>query len=459
LNAGGFQTSPVFSGLAPGNYNIYVRSQSAPDCVAAYSGNPVVLTAATGCCTPVNSGTIASGDETICYGGDPSNITFSVAPSGGAVVGGSFDYQWYYRDGVGDACPTGTSVSGWTLIAGATGNSYDPPSGLTTSRTYAVTVDPTGTPDCGVATWANGCRKVTVSPALVPTCSNNNPILYYGYAGDQTATVSAKATGGVAPYTISITMNRPLNCNVITSSGDELWTASGGTSVNNVCPGSGSASLPPVSTGTGIAANVNYSVNVTLMDDAIFTATITDANGCVSTCTTSIHAEDVRCFAGNSGNAKVSICHKTGNSCVNMCVNENSVSAHLAHGDFLGACTNDCIAPVFFSKGPVVVDEKKDEEKKTEEKKVTPVEEKAVPGMFQVKVLKNPSENQFSLVVSGSNEKVFVPVYDVLGTVVKQFERSDRQLIVFGSELKAGYYMAVVRQGNNTQTLRLIKQN
>ncbi|MEO6251878.1 MAG: T9SS type A sorting domain-containing protein [Ferruginibacter sp.] len=462
--------SNIFSGLAAGNYNIAVRSQSTPSCVSFYSGNPVILIAAANCCTPVNSGTVATGDQTICNGGDPSNITFSVSPSGGAV-GGSFNYQWYYKDGVEEQCPSGTNTSGWTLISGATGNSYDPPSGLTTSRTYAVTVDPTGTPDCGIATWANNCRRVTVGSAIVATCSNNNPTLYFGYPGDQSATVSANATGGTAPYTISITMNRPLNCNVITSSGDELWTASGGTSINNTCPASGPGLLPPVSTGTGIASGVNYSVNVTLMQDAILTVTITDAAGCISTCTISIHAEDVRCFAGNSSNTKISICHQTGNPsnpCISMCVAESALASHLAHGDYVGNCTPDCAAPLTAIATPVEEKKAAIEEKSNPveqkgaviEKRRTAVEEKLLsPDMFEVKVLTNPTENQFSIqVISGNNEKVFVTVYDAMGTVVKQIEKSDLQLIVFGQELKIGYYMAVVRQGNKTKTVKLIKQ-
>jgi hypothetical protein len=300
-----------------------------------------------------------------------------------------------------------------------------------------------------------------VSPALVATCVNNNPTLYYGYAGDQSATYSVKATGGVAPYTISITMNRPLNCNVINSSGDELWTASGGTSVNNVCPASGPGTLAPVSTGTGIASGVNYSVNVTLMQDAVLTATITDAGGCVTTCSTTIHAEDVRCFSGNGGNTKISICHKTGNSnnpCVSMCVNESSLAEHLAHGDFLGTCTNDCMPPVSFTEGPVNNNDKV-EEKPVEQNPSAIADEKMLQqAAFNVKVLTNPSDNRFSLLVTGgNNEKIFVTVYDLSGKAVKQVEKNDHQLVVFGDDLKSGYYMAVVRQGNNSKTVRLIK--
>ena len=322
----------VFSGLAPGNYYISVRPQSAPSCTSDYSGNPVVLVAATNCCTS--------------------------------------------------------------------------------------------------------------------TCSNNNPTLYFGYPGDQTSTVNVIAAGGTGPYTVSITMNRPLNCNVITSSGDELWTAASGTSVNDVCPASGSASLPPVSTGTVAVSGGSYSVTVTLMQDATFTATVTDANGCVSTCTTFIHAEDVRCFAGNSGGTKISICHQSGNPnnpCTNMCVTESALASHLAHGDFVGNCTPNCVAPTQ-TRGAIV---------DTRPVETTPV----TPGMFRVRVIPNPTDHYFTLnVESGSNEKIVVIVYDVLGRIVKQIENSDGQLIRFGQELKVGAYMAIVSQGNNTKTVKLVKQ-
>ena len=106
---------------------------------------------------PINYGSVASGDETICYSGDPANITMAVSPSGS----GSFVYQWYYKDGI-VSCPSGSSTSGWTAIPGANSSSYNPPSGLTGSRTYAVFITPSGTPTCGTSQWASGCRQVTV---------------------------------------------------------------------------------------------------------------------------------------------------------------------------------------------------------------------------------------------------------------------------------------------------------
>ena len=137
----------------------------------------------------VSYGTLASGDETICNGGDPSNIVFGTPASGGA---GTFTYQWYYKDGVVD-CPTGTSTTGWTSISGATSDSYNPPSGLTASRTYAVQVDVTGTVDCGAATWAAGCRKVTVYNILLAGTAGSNQMICNG---ETPAPLTATAPGG-----------------------------------------------------------------------------------------------------------------------------------------------------------------------------------------------------------------------------------------------------------------------
>ncbi len=151
----------------------------------------------------VDFGTVTSGDETICSGGDPADITLSSAPSGGA---GTFDYQWYYQDGL-VSCPSGTSTIGWTSIGGAMSDSYDPPSGLIGSRTYAVQVDPTGSPDCGVATWATGCRKVTVTDQEINVTGLGIDIA----DGDVTPDVaddtdfgSADIAGGMVTHTFTI---------------------------------------------------------------------------------------------------------------------------------------------------------------------------------------------------------------------------------------------------------------
>ncbi|HNY03876.1 MAG TPA: hypothetical protein PKG48_14875, partial [Bacteroidales bacterium] len=121
-----FETGSQESGTITRTYYIFDNAGNYSTCTQTITILPTV-----------SYGTLASSDETICNGGDPSAIGFTTAPSGGT---GTFAYQWYYKDGM-NTCPTGTSSSGWTSISGATTNSYDPPAGLTTSRTYAVMVD------------------------------------------------------------------------------------------------------------------------------------------------------------------------------------------------------------------------------------------------------------------------------------------------------------------------------
>ncbi|UPT68688.1 MAG: T9SS type A sorting domain-containing protein [Sphingobacteriales bacterium JAD_PAG50586_3] len=106
---------------------------------------------------PPTYGTLINANESVCSGGNPALISFSTAPGGY----GTKAYQWYYKDGVSGNCPTGSSTAGWSLISGATAINYDPPVGLTTSRTYACMVTASGTP-CAGSQWATNCRKVTI---------------------------------------------------------------------------------------------------------------------------------------------------------------------------------------------------------------------------------------------------------------------------------------------------------
>ena len=88
--------------------------------------------------------------------------------------------------------------------------------------------------------------------------------------------------------------------------------------------------------------------------------------------------------------------------------------------------------------------------------KVTPA---VVVDIFEVIAYPNPADYQFTLVLKGgSNEKVQVEVFDMLGRLVKQIEKSDGQPILFGEELPAGAYFAMVSQGTNQQTVKLIKK-
>jgi hypothetical protein len=312
-----------------------------------------------------------------------------------------------------------------TQTAGSTpGSTFA--NGTTTTITYKAT---------DVGGNESSCSfTVTRANALNLTVANSNPQLYFGYSLDQSTTIKGTPTGGVGPYTVVITMNRILACNVLTNNGDEVWTASGGASTGNTCPASGPGVIP-ISTAT-VNSGGFYSVTTTLLSNAVITVTVTDANGCSTTKTTNVYAEDARCFAGNSGNAKVKICHRTGNAndpCHVICVDQSAVAAHLAHGDYLGVCLPNCATP--------------------------PVYKASDPNLFNVTAYPNPSKNDFTIVVEGNlNKKIQVEVYDILSRKVNYIESSDGEPIQFGDNLPSGAYFVIVTQENNQKTIKLIKE-
>jgi hypothetical protein len=122
-------------------------------------------------------GSFTGSNESLCSPGDPTSMSVS-APSGGA--GGTATYQWYYKDG-NNSCPTGlySAAAGWTAISGATSSSYDPPSGLTTTRTYACVTNN----GCGSGKWTSGgCKVVTITTdnGSVSSGMSANDLLFTG---------------------------------------------------------------------------------------------------------------------------------------------------------------------------------------------------------------------------------------------------------------------------------------
>ncbi|QEC66926.1 T9SS type A sorting domain-containing protein [Panacibacter ginsenosidivorans] len=306
-------------------------------------------------------------------------------------------------------------------------------------------------------TDANGCTSTTTGTitqptALTATCNLSNTDLYYGYTGDQTTVFSVKPSGGTGPYTVVITMNRALKCNQINDAGDENWIGSAGVNtIGTSCPlyPDSTHGPSPVSTKTITAAGDSAYVKLTLLADANITAIITDANGCVTTCTKHIHADDVRCFGGKSGVVKVTLCHKTGsakNPCVTICVDEDAVAEHLAHGDFLGKCTADCLPPASVSSTAASITY-------TGTKIVDPTTEK-----LNVKILPNPATSVFTLVMqSNSNEPVEIVVADMYGKKLYQIKGSITDTYKFGNNFASGMYIVRVMQGLKTQTVKVIK--
>jgi hypothetical protein len=78
---------------------------------------------------------------------------------------------------------------------------------------------------------------------------------------------------------------------------------------------------------------------------------------------------------------------------------------------------------------------------------------------FVSNVWPNPSTNSFNLEVkSTSNEKVVLTVFDINGRLLSNLNANSNQTTPFGKDLKAGTYLALIRQGNNSNTIKVVKQ-
>jgi hypothetical protein len=77
---------------------------------------------------------------------------------------------------------------------------------------------------------------------------------------------------------------------------------------------------------------------------------------------------------------------------------------------------------------------------------------------FAVNVWPNPSSDSFKLEVqASSNENAVLSIFDINGRLISNWSSSNQQTISFGENLKAGIYLVVVRQGNNSKTFKVVK--
>ena len=99
------------------------------------------------------------------------------------------------------------------------------------------------------------------------------------------------------------------------------------------------------------------------------------------------------------------------------------------------------------------------EVKKNGAAKVVIVEKTPEIVPFAITAYPNPSAQYFIIdIKGGTSEKTEVIVYDILGRMVKHIQNSDSKEIKFGEELSSGSYIAIINQGTQQKTVRLIKQ-
>jgi hypothetical protein len=265
-------------------------------------------------------------------------------------------------------------------------------------------------------------------------------------AGTYSVTVT-DALGCTQTATYTLTQpTSPLRCGITVSPSPTV----AGHAINTIYLGYGAQSVTLSGLASGGTSSYSYSwgsagtgasITVSPIITTMYTLTITDANDCTSTCSVTINVVDVRC--GHKMD-KVLVCHRTNgvNQWNNICISSNAVATHLAHGDYLGTCTTT-------------------NKESSNSKIVKNIDKENLEAVnTKIKVTPNPTYDYFILQINEAiKENANIRITDMFGNNVEQFNNlRPGQIVRFGNAYKQGNYIAIVKQGNNIESIKLWKR-
>jgi Secretion system C-terminal sorting domain len=175
------------------------------------------------------------------------------------------------------------------------------------------------------------------------------------------------------------------------------------------------------------------SITVSPTTSTTYSVTITQGSGCSVTISKTIAVADVRC--GNK-NDKVGLCQANSSGKPNnICVSGSAVPAQLARRAYLGNCITspqqDPVTKSDFLKG----------------------------NGLKVFTLNNPSHSAFTVDLQSINneEKVYIQIFSAEGKVKEALTVNPNTRLEVGNNYPAGLYFVEVMQGEQHQTIRLLK--
>lgn len=186
------------------------------------------------------------------------------------------------------------------------------------------------------------------------------------------------------------------------------------------------------SDGTKIIATTP-SITVNPVVPTIYTLKVTNASGCSSIISKQINVIDIR---SGKNLDKVTICHTVSKQSNTLVINALDVPNHLAHGDYLGSCTNGELS-----------------------KKSAIIPESLVTGL-NMEIYPNPTANSFNVEIkTETDELVDLRILNMLGIEIEKFTKiPSGQTLQFGSTYSSGIYLVELSQGNEKCVKKLIKK-
>jgi hypothetical protein len=260
-------TAATATGLAPGIYNVVVTDNKGCTVVRTYTITQ-----------PATLATTANGQTNVsCFGG--SNGTATVAVTGGTTP---YSYSW--------APSGGNAATGINLTAGTKTVTVTDFNGCVTTRTFNITqpaVLAATTSQVNVSCFGGSNATATVTPT-----GGTAPYSYLWSNGQTTQTATGLSAGN---YTVTVTdFNGCTNTQTYTITQPTLLVASSGGQTNVSCNGEDDGIATVNATGgTGAytyswAPSGGTAATASGLTAGVYTATVTDANGCTATHTFNI---------------------------------------------------------------------------------------------------------------------------------------------------------------------------
>ena len=288
---------------------------------------------------------------------------------------------------IGPLCQNTTdAVLPVTSLNGITGTWSPATINTSTAGTTTYTFTPTAG-QCAV--------PVTMNIVIESCCTGSVSVgpdatSYFGLISEQCVTKTAVVQNGTGPYTYSWTIDRSLLAE------ESITNANSGT------------------------------VTVCLLDTAILCVTVTDANGCVFTDCANIFAQDVRCYAGNSSDHKIFVCHHNNT----ICVDQSTLATHLDHGDYYGQCISNTL-----NVGEITGEE--------------------ISGSL-LKIYPNPSRGNFALYINSSVKYLEAEIINASGQIIKRVKINDQSKIDFTIKNVGVYFIRLSSADRKILTRKVV---
>jgi hypothetical protein len=182
--------------------------------------------------------------------------------------------------------------------------------------------------------------------------------------------------------------------------------------------------------GPGLATT--QSITVSPSSTATYFVSIKDVNNCSQTIQVSkqINVVDIRC-----GTNKITVCQFKNGSYATTCVSSSPKTINgLPAGSYLGACVQTVTS-----------------------RNIVP--EDNGTGTMEVRVMPNPTNTNFKLIVKGNHQsaEIKMVVADMYGRIIEQRILPNEQTITLGDRYRPGVYIVKFIQGHQSKQLKLIK--